>query len=577
MKKDYIVVAIKITALTFGVLFMAFILLYSHFLFSSDTLASDIIVQEIMSHKTLAISDYWSQQTFFQFNILFWLPKLLLWLIIPNIIVVDKICVALLYLLFLFLVYLVSKSFLKNESAWIVVGVLGCGISYGWMVNAVVEIAYTIYLIYMLAFLGLSNYIFENLEQKRNRKQNIVLIILALLVIYVLAIDQRYVVVFIIPYCIAIALVYYIDNYKVNALKDLGKISLLNFGILFCVMGTSALVGLFINSYLKKSLPFSPRLTGVMNYQFAEPQDFFKSLAIHIAGILQLWGCDLNTSVSTLSFESIGYLIKGILCITCMVIIPVLCAIKYKKMPRGIKVLLLFYIIMVSILFYIYVFSVLGTTANNRYFTYEIILAIQISSWYLYENMIKPHNLNRFLFIVALVCFGVISQLTTFTIVMKNNGFKEQYEAREFLIEALKECDLSYGYATYWNAQIITSMSNAQIKVLPVNIMESAVISFYDMNYNHQFSADNYKGKSFIVFTNQEYEEFSERLEQIYIEGARPEEIVNINNYVILLYDYNIAEKFMDFSYNVDYLPFADCYSIEQTICKGNYIEFDNL
>lgn len=84
MKKDYIVVAIKITALTFGVLFMAFILLYSHFLFSSDTLASDIIVQEIMSHKTLAISDYWSQQTFFQFNILFWLPKLLLWLIIPN-------------------------------------------------------------------------------------------------------------------------------------------------------------------------------------------------------------------------------------------------------------------------------------------------------------------------------------------------------------------------------------------------------------------------------------------------------------------------------------------------------------
>lgn len=549
MKKDYIVVAIKITALTFGVLFMAFILLYSHFLFSSDTLASDIIVQEIMSYKTLAISDYWSQQTFFQFNILFWLPKFLLWLIIPNMIVVDKICVALLYLLFLFLVYLVSKSFLKNESAWIVVGVLGCGISYGWMITAAVEIAYTIHLIYMLAFLWLSNYIFENLERKRNRKQNIVLIILALLVIYVLAIDQRYVVVFIIPYCIAIALVCYIDNYKVNALKDLGKTSLLNFGILFCVIGTSALVGLFINSYLKKSLPFSPRLTGLMNYQFAEPQDFFKSLAIHIAGILHLWGCDLNTSVSTLSFESIGYLIKGILCITCMVIIPLLCAIQYKKMPRGIKVLLLFYTIMVSILFYIYVFSVLGTTANIRYFTYEIILAIQISAWYLYENMIKPHNLNRFFFIVAFVCFGVVSQLTTFTIVMKNNGFKEQYEAREFLIEALKEYDLSYGYATYWNAQIITSMSNAQIKVLPVNIMESTVTPFYDMNYNHQFSANNYMGKSFIMFTNQEYEEFSERLERIYIEGgARPEEIVNINNYVILLYDYNIAGKFADFS-----------------------------
>lgn len=209
--------------------FAAFIMRYMHLIFTSDSLASDILVQEILSCKTISIEDYVAQQSFFQFNFLFYLPKLLFQMMVQDMILADKLSVLVLQSLLLLLVYLVNRSFIRKRSGWIVISVLGCGLSFGWLNIIVVELAYTLHMIYMLLFLLIMNHVFRKFDYRYGRKQYGRMIILSLYVIYILSFDQRYAAVFIVPYCIALCITGYMEKYEVESFRKLDKTFIFNF------------------------------------------------------------------------------------------------------------------------------------------------------------------------------------------------------------------------------------------------------------------------------------------------------------------------------------------------------------
>lgn len=532
--------------------FSAFILRYIYLIFSSDSIASDVLVQEILSCKSISksIQDYVAQQTFFQFNFLFYVPKLFLQIFLRDMILTDKLNVLLSYLLFLLLAYLVSRSFVSDQSGWIVISLLGCGLSFSWTNIVVVEQSYTIHMIYMLLFLLIINAACKEFDRRYSRKQYCRMAVLSLYVIYILSFDQRYAAIFIVPYCIAVYIVNYIDKYKVESFRKLDKTFIINLSIFSAVMGASIFTGLLINWHLKNVLHFSSRMTDLSAYKFADFKEFFQALAIHFSGILQLWGCDLDVSISVFSIESAVYLIKGVACIGCMVVIPVICFVRYQKLLEGIKKLLWFYVVMSAVLFYIYVLSSFSGYVIARYFVYEVVISIIISAWYLYEHMIKTHNLNRFLIYAFLFIF-MLSSLGY--IKKKICEYEGPYAARETLIQSLHENGFSYGYATYWNAQILTSMSNAKLKVLPVLLQETTISPFYDLNYIHQFSSESHAGNAFLLFTSEEYTQMSETMAALEEQIGEPAEILTIGNYVVLTYNYNIADRLHSFPYNDAY------------------------
>lgn len=66
---------IRIIGFVYAVSLLWQILAGGESLFSSDSLASDVIVQQLASSGKLSIRSYVSQQTFWVFNVLFWFPK----------------------------------------------------------------------------------------------------------------------------------------------------------------------------------------------------------------------------------------------------------------------------------------------------------------------------------------------------------------------------------------------------------------------------------------------------------------------------------------------------------------------
>lgn len=548
---------LKWIGLIFVFAFSVFIARTAHVWFSSDNLAMDVIVQQYLASGSILLRNYVSQQTFWIFDILAWLPRLLLNFLIPDTIIAAKICVVLFYLIFISLVYLVTKNISNAGSAWMTICFLGCGLSASWLISAYMEVGYALHQIYMLVFLLLCNKIYESHQKEVKKSVSLVkkYLLLILFLIYITSFDQRYTAIFVLPFCAAVLITEYEDCYKerslLQAIKKTATIKAVLF-LMALVIGT--VIGLGLNKFFKLYLPFSARLTDLKQFTFADFSGVFNALAIHISGILDLWGCEFNQSISTVSITSLFYLIKGIVCFACMILIPLKCAVNYKHLEKKIKILILFYFIMLAELFYIYVFSSLNSYSNSRYFVYCVTISIIISSWYLYEYAIKPHNLNRYLLVAGLIVFGVISQISI------ESHAKEAvpvYEIKQDTISFLEDRDLVFGYATYWNAQLLTSMSNTQVKILPIIVTET-IIPFYDINYIQQFSSENYTGPSFIMLDSAEYQDFMERVaETVFQECGEPVQTIEEGAYTILLWDYNIAQNLYYFPYNEGYIPIS--------------------
>lgn len=542
-------------------------------LFSSDILASDIIVQELHS-RWGTIHSYVSQQTFWTLNLPYWLPKYILSLFIHDNILVDKIAILVLNMCLLIVIFIFVAYCCGNKNVgWLTLCVLGCGISKFWIECEVMESAYTIHMLYCFIFLIGGNYLIDNLKKPKTKKYYVILLILNLFIIYILSIDQRYAAIFIAPFCASMLVNTYLECYKVEFVNKIEHKQLRDSLLTVLMILGATLAGLLCNGILKKMLPFIAGLTDVNSFSFASFELFFDNLASFIYNILILWGGVFSTSVSTISCTSFIYLIKTGACFLIMVVIPCKCVLEYKRLSPKLKNLLIFYLIMALELFYIYALSSMNMPGHARYYVYEIPVALIISSWYLWEHMIKPHNLNRYLLILGVVVFGVVSQID---IGYRIKTSEEQYNQREKIVSTLQEYNLTYGYASYWNAQILTSISNGEIKVLPVRLGD-VLTPFYDINYIHQFDASEHLGNTFLLLTETEYEDIVKGNNLIYQEIGEPEKIVEAGEYEILIYGYNIAENARYFPYNSLYTPLEGAYRIENIILQESNIIVENV
>lgn len=535
---------LKSLGIFFVLTLCAIILAFSENYFTSDNLASDILVQEVVSTGKLNLSNYVAQQTFWGFNILFWLPKYLIYTILPNAILTNKIYILLLFFLYLGILFKTANYLGNRRTAYISIAILGCGISNEWFFISVLEPAYVLHLVYMLLFIRLG------IEMGKNNKNTVVFL---LFIAYIISFDQRYAAIFTLPFVIAICIYIYIYIYKMDTFlkiwENISREIKIILGLVF-----STMCGLAINLLFKTKFPYLARLTDLNFYTFGDAQNFFTSLAIHIQEILKLFGCNFDSSVSTISIHSVGYVLKLFCAICCLLIFPILCTKKFHNLSRKLKLLLIFYWVLIFELFYIYVLSSLSIIApNGRYFVYEIPIGIMISSWYVSEYILKRYKVNKLLFCLFILLFGVISQVQIINVACNerittyNNGIS--YKEKRNIIDVLKNNKLIYGYSTYWNAQILTSMSNVTIKILPIQTENGHIVPFYSLNYIDSFSADNYNGKTFVLLSTEEYSEWV--VNNVLInEEIEPVEVIESNGYIILIFPYNIAQELEYFPYN---------------------------
>ena len=122
------------------------------------------------------------------------------------------------------------------------------------------------------------------------------------------------------------------------------------------------------------------------------------------------------------------------------------------------------------------------------------------------------------------ILFGYAKSVYSFVMTDKNEELKKA-------VEYLGTKELSFGYATYWNANITAELSDGQIKM--ANILDPESMTYFIWSTPKRYYADvNYVNQVFLLLTKEEAEQY--RNSKTLTGG---EKVYDADGYVIYMYD----------------------------------------
>jgi len=162
---------------------------------------------------------------------------------------------------------------------------------------------------------------------------------------------------------------------------------------------------------------------------------------------------------------------------------------------------------LVSAVFNIFVFIVLDQFIYSRYVIPFMVLYIPLAA-ILFEHAEKTCGyLKRAAIVSGIVLFVSVQGCLNF----QSMAGLDKNSARKGYIQYLLDNQLEYGFATFWNANVTTELSNGKIEMagLVPQGLNPGVNSFYIQNWLNPVKFYNpsfHQGESFLLLTRDEYE-----------------------------------------------------------------------
>lgn len=210
-------------------------------------------------------------------------------------------------------------------------------------------------------------------------------------------------------------------------------------------------------------------------------------------------------------------------------ILPIYCLFIYNRLNRQEQVFLIFHWLMSAFILYGYIF---GNLSSVNWRLSPIICSAVIVNIIVCRTVAKSMNLQRAA--VLLASLTALSCAITFGQIVKMPADYGRDNEHHKAIELLEKNNLEYGYATYWNANVLTLISSSSVQVRDVNIDEA-----YPRNgwlncdrewYFNQPAKDRY----FFLLSQNEYES---ALERNHVILQNTTDIIREGNWVVLVYD----------------------------------------
>lgn len=342
--------------------------------------------------------------------------------------------------------------------------------------------------------------------------------------------DVRWLAMFVVPYFVSLIWVWFSENYKDNFKDGIKKI--MPVAILLASTVIVLILGIFYQKIAYKNVIFSTGYTGasLLNLKKESMGEHFNFLVSEI-----LNGMGYANSVKQISL--FGIISLGIIVCTVLllIVLPFLLTKKYETLDNGIKRIIVFYWItwLVEVLTIIFSVNALGF----RHVLYTILLGIGLSLYYVVHVIFSKLNMMSVLFAVAVGCYIALNWVH----VPVNSNSSEIVDAREDLCNFLKNHNLKYGYATYWNAGIYTVMSDFETMIYPVT--EEELEPYYWYVQKELYLPIQEKGDTFLMISRKQYKEWSDSV-GFQLKYSNYKEKLEYSSYIILVYDYNIATEF---------------------------------
>lgn len=264
---------------------------------------------------------------------------------------------------------------------------------------------------------------------------------------------------------------------------------------------------------------------------FSESSKWINNLLDFFPKLFTLLGVEIKDGMLLYSVEGILNLLR-IVCAVILILVPVIMAFLYRKFNDiSYRLMILIHHILTILILLGWVFGKLSS-ANWRLspiVVSSVILCVMFIKWIW---GCKEYKRLAVLVLIPLMCMISIVTMDMFT--MKKQT--QENEELTKLAQYLQEHDLEYGYATFWQANIITMVSDSEVKVRVIRLeKEGYVKRLYQTNENWYEKADGYD-RYFAILTNSEYEEY-------YFGNGNyemPEEILVFGDYRILVYKHNL-------------------------------------
>lgn len=167
---------------------------------------------------------------------------------------------------------------------------------------------------------------------------------------------------------------------------------------------------------------------------------------------------------------------------------------------------------------------------------------------------------------IFITVFFILNSYQVFRLSGKNYtvawGQPGQYDKRREGIEGfLLSADLKYGYATFWNAGVLSVLSNEKTLVRQITINNGIPVPMHHLSSNRWYRPEAWVGETFLLLT--EVEDKLVNWEHLEVYNVKPERVYEFNGYKAYVFKDNLANHLASWStrYEVPFKFIANKYS----------------
>lgn len=266
----------------------------------------------------------------------------------------------------------------------------------------------------------------------------------------------------------------------------------------FCLIcGGSVIIGLWIMLMLSRGIS-----AGYANAysSYANMEDWLSNLCNFPQHWFLLFGVDAEYGMSIFSLESIINIIRMAAAVI-IAAVPVIALILYKKFDFGSRLMILAHFGVSAVIMFGYIFGILSA-ANWRLSPMICTgLVVCIAAF----RTAKDYVVSLRLSVIAACVLVLMSGVSFMNIAqMEKNGIEinEKYK----LAVQLEEKGLTHGFATFWNSQAITVLSDSRVKAANIDVKENGISPASYQSNSSWFEPVEGVDEYFVLLTDYEVE-----------------------------------------------------------------------
>ncbi len=297
--------------------------------------------------------------------------------------------------------------------------------------------------------------------------------------------------------------------------------------ILLAVMGVGMVIGYFVTVKAADGI--------VAGYEGAfSNYSGMDTWAEHVNGFPKAWfsllGATMADGEKLMSVKSVGDLLVVITGII-LLATPVIALAFYKKIEdKRLRILILTYWLLFMLLMMGYI---MGRLSNANWRLSPIVAMSAIVTVAFIRWAVGKVEMQRVMTLLMLPVLMVCC-VTAFTIAkMPADNTQDNHLYR--LAEGLESYGLTYGYATFWNANGMTVASDSRVKVRSVNIDSNGCTPYYYQSCRNWFGKQAGQERYFLLMSQYERDQMAGSS----LEASKTGEVM-IDGYYVWIYNDNI-------------------------------------